>query len=248
MALTWFRYHADALDNPRVQKLDPFLFKLWVNIQCILAHEKSSASGKLPSVKEVAFRLRMSVEDTVRNLDLLVDAGLLKFKTVTECDEIGDESVTVGDGNGTQKLRGFCEEKKEYFLKNWEKKQYKSDSSTERTRQYRERHRNVTGTPSDQIRSETEQIRSEVGNLFDQGSGKEEAKTLKPRPTPNWDVIIFLRDEDRAKFRRETDGDDVNYWAPKFNDFIINKAKEYPKHPGGAFIAWVKKCRENDRK
>lgn len=58
--------------------------------------------------------------------------------------------VTLDEWNVTKDIfmkNGFIDSKN--ILLNWDKRQYKSDTSNERVKRYRERHRNVTETPPD---------------------------------------------------------------------------------------------------
>jgi hypothetical protein len=52
--MSWFRYHADALDNPKVQSLPATLFKFWVNLLCV----SRISDGFLPNTSEISFRCR----------------------------------------------------------------------------------------------------------------------------------------------------------------------------------------------
>ncbi len=70
---TWFRFYHEALDDPKVQKLPPHLFKAWVNILCIA----SSNGGVLPGIDDIAFRLRSSVHDAQTQIDELIGLGLI---------------------------------------------------------------------------------------------------------------------------------------------------------------------------
>ena len=69
----WFRMYECLLDDPKVQKLDPVLFKTWVNLLCLASRN----DGVIPSIEDVAFSLR--VEDDVARVRLndLFDKGLL---------------------------------------------------------------------------------------------------------------------------------------------------------------------------
>jgi len=69
----WFRFYAEALDDPKVQKLPPHLFKVWVNVLCVA----SANGGVLPSAGDLAFRLRMSEHDAGTAIDELIDLGLV---------------------------------------------------------------------------------------------------------------------------------------------------------------------------
>lgn len=72
----WFRFHADALHNPKVQRLDGDTFKSWVNLLC-MACEAGESGGALPTVADIAFTLRISEEDADALVDRLVAARLL---------------------------------------------------------------------------------------------------------------------------------------------------------------------------
>lgn len=69
----WFRMYSDVLDDPKVQKLPPPLFKVWVNILCLA----SKHDGELPSTDDIAFALRLDDEACEIALAELVKRGLL---------------------------------------------------------------------------------------------------------------------------------------------------------------------------
>jgi hypothetical protein len=75
--MKWFRFYNEVLDDPKVQKLHPALFKHWVNLLC-LASEMGDA-GDLPNEDAIAFRLRVRTTEVRKILDQLVAAGLLDF-------------------------------------------------------------------------------------------------------------------------------------------------------------------------
>jgi hypothetical protein len=95
----------------------------------------SDNGGKLPPAADLAFSLRMTEQRAAVLVTELHRAGLL--------DKVGG---------------GFAPH-------NWEGRQYKSDSSTERVKRFRERKSTVapavTGTPPEQSRTETEQNRAD---------------------------------------------------------------------------------------
>lgn len=101
--MTWFRFYSEALDDPKVQRLAPHLFKAWVNLLCLA----STADGKLPSIDDIAFRLRVSAADAEQQISDLIIAGLIDV---------------------TQRGR---------VPHNWNSRQFVSDSSTERVRKHR---------------------------------------------------------------------------------------------------------------
>jgi hypothetical protein len=74
----WFRLYDDVLDDPKVQRLAPVLFKAWINLLCLASRN----SGALPSVDDIAFALRTDIETMNAQIDDLVARGLI--------DEDGD--------------------------------------------------------------------------------------------------------------------------------------------------------------
>lgn len=69
----WFRFYDDAVNDPKVQRLAPELFKVWVNLLCIV----SKAGGTLPTIAELAFTLRVKVPKVQIYITELALAGLL---------------------------------------------------------------------------------------------------------------------------------------------------------------------------
>ena len=73
MTKPWFRFYRKTVNNPKAQRLRPELFKAWVNILCSTDNE-----GRLPTINDLAFTLRIA-ESKVRDLvQSLVDARLLR--------------------------------------------------------------------------------------------------------------------------------------------------------------------------
>ena len=117
--MRWFRFYSEALNDPKVQSLPPDLFKHWVNLLCIA----SQNDGYLPDICNVTFLLRVTDGDAINIIEALQGHGLI--------------DVSSNQHASNYKMHG------------WEKRQYKSDSSAKRVRQYRKRNRNVTVTPPD---------------------------------------------------------------------------------------------------
>lgn len=69
----WFRFYAESIDDPKVQKLAPHLFKTWVNLLSLACQN----GGVLPSRGDIAFRLRMSDHDAQCHIDDLILHGLI---------------------------------------------------------------------------------------------------------------------------------------------------------------------------
>lgn len=104
----WFRFYGMAAHDAKVQTLPGELFKTWVNLMS-LACLLDSKNGELPSIDEIAFGLRLRIDEAKKRLDALVKARLI--------DRDGDALK----------------------LHNWEHRQYESDVSTSRVKAFRER-------------------------------------------------------------------------------------------------------------
>lgn len=131
----WFRFYAEALDDPKVQRLDGETFKAWVNLLCLAARN----DGYLPEKDDIAFALRMDNIAAGSVLDRLRIGGLI--------------DTVKGGPNGSR-----------IAPHGWHKRQYKSDTSTERVKRFRQRSKTVTETPPD---TETE---TEVSLSKDKGA------------------------------------------------------------------------------
>lgn len=116
----WFRFYAEALDDPKVQKLDGDTFKAWVNLLCLACKH----DGFLPDESDIAFALRMDNIAAGSLIDRLRIGGLI--------------DTVKGGPNGSR-----------IAPHGWHKRQYKSDGSTERVKRFRERSKTVTETPPD---------------------------------------------------------------------------------------------------
>ena len=73
MSGPWFRYYAEALEDPKVQRLPDAMFKTWVNFLCLATRNE----GILPPLEDIAFALRLSERDTQKRLDALISSGLI---------------------------------------------------------------------------------------------------------------------------------------------------------------------------
>ena len=75
----WFRLHDEMLDDPKVQRLHPALFKVLINLWCVASRH----DGRLPSHADIGFALRMSDDETFRAVSKLVEAGLIDTDATT---------------------------------------------------------------------------------------------------------------------------------------------------------------------
>ncbi len=73
MGQPWFRFYHEVLDDPKVQSLPADDFKFWINCLCI-AHRND---GKLPSLPDAAFAMRMSEESCATFIEIMLKRKLL---------------------------------------------------------------------------------------------------------------------------------------------------------------------------
>jgi len=74
--LPWFRFYHEALDDPKVQRLPPHLFKTWVNILCVAC----ANGGEIPGMDDLAFLLRLSAHEAQQHVDELIFSGLIDIR------------------------------------------------------------------------------------------------------------------------------------------------------------------------
>jgi hypothetical protein len=73
MSSRWWRAYDEAVDDPKLQRLPPPLFKSWFNLMCIA----SMNGGVLPSIEDVAFKLHVSKLKAELTVSALHSAGLV---------------------------------------------------------------------------------------------------------------------------------------------------------------------------
>lgn len=71
MARPWLRFYRKTVNNPKVQRLSPELFRAWVNILCT-----TDDDGRLPAINDMAFTLRVGAEVVHEWLSTLRANGL----------------------------------------------------------------------------------------------------------------------------------------------------------------------------
>jgi hypothetical protein len=69
----WFRVYDDLVDDPKVQRLSPDIFKALVNLWCLA----SQNNGALPAHDDIAFKLRVKPERVTQILSILGECGLI---------------------------------------------------------------------------------------------------------------------------------------------------------------------------
>jgi hypothetical protein len=116
----WFRVYDDLVNDPKVQRLEPALFKFLINIWCLA----SQNGGVIPPVDQLQFALREpDASLVVASLEALVHHGLADRSSNQHGSWLAPHA--------------------------WTKRQYKSDTSTERVKRFRAVPKTVTGNGSE---------------------------------------------------------------------------------------------------
>lgn len=76
MAHQWFRMYHEVVDDPKVQRLSPIIFRAWVNFLCIAKKH----GGALPDIADIAYRLHITKLKAEYLQDELVKANLFEWK------------------------------------------------------------------------------------------------------------------------------------------------------------------------
>jgi len=121
--MQWFRLHNKLLNDPSVQGLSSDHFKIYINLLCYAS--SIDRGGYIGTLHETSFALRETIPTVTSCFNVLQGVGLI----------VTNET----DGETFQ-------------IPQWKKKQYESDSSTERVKRHREkvkRSKTVTVTPPD---------------------------------------------------------------------------------------------------
>jgi hypothetical protein len=114
--MRWFKFHADLINDPTLQRLPGDKFKTWINLLCIT----SKHDGVLPPLSDLAFLLRPIGEDKIAAMiEEFCEKGLL-------------DSV---DGPGVSTR---------YAPRDWASRQYVDVTAAERAKRYRDGKRDVT--------------------------------------------------------------------------------------------------------
>lgn len=131
MANSWFRMHHELLNDPKVQTLSDAEFKMYINLLCLASQR--GENGDLGNVSDICFALRETKEAFHERFIALHQRGL----------------IVTNETDGET-----------FHIPKWRKRQYISDTSTDRVRKHRKRSKTVTVTPPD-TDTDTEQNREE---------------------------------------------------------------------------------------
>jgi hypothetical protein len=97
----WLRLYTGILDDPKVQRLEAEHFKGWVNLLC-LAKEHD---GLLPSLEDIAFRLRITEAEARSLVEVLVGRGLLDSTEDGLTPHNWEDRQCLSDGDPTAAIR-----------------------------------------------------------------------------------------------------------------------------------------------
>jgi hypothetical protein len=107
-ALPWFRFYTEAVNDPKVQRLPPQLFKTWVNLLCLAGQN----GGDLPSVDDIAYFLRLSTHDAQQQIDELIFAGLVDIGKGQKLSPHNWENRQFVSDVSTERVRKYRQTKK----------------------------------------------------------------------------------------------------------------------------------------
>lgn len=91
--MQWLRLYDSVVDDPKVQRLDPPVFKVWINLLCIA--NRSEPRGLLPPISDLCFILRMTKPKLEKMLAQLAIANLI--------DAVDSETLAIHNWNKRQR-------------------------------------------------------------------------------------------------------------------------------------------------
>ena len=125
----WIKLWLDSLDDARLATLKDPEWRLAV--ECFMVAGENSNEGQLPSLKELAWRLRRDLVQMEAMLDVLVIAGLIeKKRNVYTVAKFSKRQSAV-----TNTQRQAAHKKAKRYLKSNESLTENNDSLTDKTRQ-----------------------------------------------------------------------------------------------------------------
>jgi hypothetical protein len=139
----------DLLDDPKVQRLEPVLFKAWVNLLCLASRN----DGVLPPLEDIAFSLRVDEGVAEHWLDELSKKGLIDEVEGETRPHNWDKRQFKSDNDPTA-----AERKRKQRLRGQETRDTKADVTDDVTDDVT---RDVTEKSRVQSRADTEQSRAE---------------------------------------------------------------------------------------
>lgn len=201
----WFRYYREAVYDPKIRMLEDKTHRFWIDCLCLVDEE----TGELPPLKEIA---------------------IVTKKHLKSCEKVAEKLTKIGIFS-----HKFCSKNPEkvvgYFVTAWTKRQYKSDSSTERTRKHKAQKKqegNVPETPPEYRIQNTDNkppksplVRgSESEDIFDRFWKAYPRKTGKAPARKKWDAACKQVDPEKIILAARA------YAAERQGDCARNPANE----------------------
>jgi hypothetical protein len=152
--MNWLRLYHEVLDDPKVQRLDPVVFKAWVNLLCLAS--RSQPRGVLPGIEDIAFALRMGTDETNAAVELLVARGLID-RTKSGLAMHNWEARQFKSDNVSERVRRHRQATSGETLHETLR------DKTAVTDEQRSTERNSNALDTEQNRTETEQSRGDMG-------------------------------------------------------------------------------------
>lgn len=149
----WFRFYSETLTDRKIDRIcrasqqpKVVVIGAWTTLMALA--NGSPVRGVLLLTEEIAYTLG----------DIADELGLDEDATMRLLDQFGKFRMIHSDGTGI------------LYLTNWDKRQFSSDSSTERVRKFRERQRQQGDdeTPNDETGNNDETLQTSYGNAPDQ--------------------------------------------------------------------------------
>jgi DNA-binding IscR family transcriptional regulator len=164
----WFRMYDELANDPKVMRLSAEDFRGWVVLLCLANRN----GGILPDFEHIAYTLQIDENGARTLVERLVNASLIDPRN--------------GGRNGRR-----------YAVHGWDKRQYKSDSSTDRVKRFRNGQRNVSETatkrPQKQKQNRTESAPLPPANLNGK-NGSANGHATDPDPITVEEVIEAWND------------------------------------------------------
>jgi len=212
--MIWFRLHTELLHDPKVQRLSLEHFKIYINCLCYAG--QVDKDGTIGNISDVSFALH----ETEKSVSSAFHELTLKHLITP----IETDSET-------------------FHVPQWKKKQYKSDTSTDRVKKHRalqKRSKTVTVTPPE-TDTDTEPY-----------TEKKEDTKVSPKGFGAQDVIDLWNDKGLSKVLKLTNGrrqainrrtkedfDELDDWGKYFQMFIDSNFLKGSSSNWKATIDWA---------
>lgn len=164
--MNWFRVYHDIIDDPKVLSL-PRAAR-WHIVELFAVTSRQTLRGSLPSLKELAIHMRLSLRKTKEVIQLMIDHGFI--------DESEDGSTLAIHG--------------------WDKRQFKSDDVNDRVKRFRNVSETAPRTCASE--TETEQKQKKTPRAPRAGGTSDVFDLPPEIPPKDWADWLAMRKAKRA--------------------------------------------------